>query len=152
MRLRAMIHLDDLSTRAARYKLEALGRESAEDRAELAHLLMIDYLRGWNGADEANIGRAEEYLRKAFATDRSVVLAHVAEGQIREAKGHLQGAIGALNEALRLNPDLAIAYAHKANALILGRAEKAPELLAKAISSDDADPGLCYWFYGARLF
>jgi adenylate cyclase len=153
MRLRTMAHLDDQSTRAARGRLEALVTKTAEDWAELAHVLMIDHLRSWNGATQENIGLAEKHLKKAYAINRSVPLAHVAEGQIREAKGHLQGAIGALNKALQLDPHLAIAYAHKANALILlGRAKKAPELLAKAISSGDPDPGLCYWFMGRAYF
>jgi tetratricopeptide (TPR) repeat protein len=146
------------NTLAARRELEkavALDPNSAEAWARLAHLSMTDYLRGWNSATEANIGEAEQYLQKAYAIDRSVALAHVAKGKIREAKGDLPGEIDALNEALQLDPNLAVAYAHKANALILlGRAQEAPELLRKAVQLSPRDPdlGLFYWFMGRAYF
>jgi tetratricopeptide (TPR) repeat protein len=116
---------------------------------------MIDYLRSWNNTTEELVVRAEEAVQKAYAIDRSVALAHVAEGKIREVKGDLHGEIDALNEALQLDPNLSVVYAHKANALILlGRAQGAPELLTKAIQLSPRDPelGLFYWFMGRAYF
>ena len=162
MRLRAMAHLiDKLSpqnTLAARREFEkavALDANSADTWAGLAHVLMIDYLRSWNNTTEELVVRAEEAVQKAYAIDRSVALAHVAEGKIREVKGDLHGEIDALNEALQLDPNLSVVYAHKANALILlGRAQGAPELLTKAIQLSPRDPelGLFYWFMGRAYF
>jgi tetratricopeptide (TPR) repeat protein len=116
---------------------------------------MIDFLRGWNSATNINILMADQAVQQAYALDRSVALAHVAESKIREVRGDLQGEIDALNEALKLDPYLADAYAHQANALILlGRAGEAPVLLTKAIGLSHGNPelGLCYWFMGRAYF
>jgi adenylate cyclase len=162
MRLRAMAYLiDKLSpqnTLAARRELDnAAARDpnSAETWAELAYVLMIDFLRGWNNATYDNVVLAESAVQKAYAIDRSVALAHLAEAKVREVKGDLQGQVDALNEALQLDRNLSIVYAHKANALILlGRAEEAPGLLTKAIQLSPRDPelGLFYWFMGRAYF
>jgi adenylate cyclase len=162
MRLRAMAYLiDKLSpqnTLAARRELDnAAARDpnSAETWAELAYVLIIDFLRGWNNATYDNVLLAESAVRKAYAIDRSVALAHLAEAKVREVKGDLQGQVDALNEALQLDRNLSIVYAHKANALILlGRAEEAPELLTKAIQLSPRDPelGVFYWFRGRAYF
>lgn len=131
-------------------------KQAAEAWAKLAHVLMIDYLRGWNNATEENVRLAEEALQKADALDRSVALAYVAKAKILEVKeGNLKGEIDALNEALKFDRNLADAYAHQANAhILLGEAEKAPELLTKAIQFSQGDPelGLCYWFMGRAYF
>ena len=147
-----MAHHTPQSNLAARREHETAA---AKALAGLAHSLMIDFLRGWNSATNINILMADQAVQQAYALDRSVALAHVAESKIREVRGDLQGEIDALNEALKLDPDLADAYAHKANALILlGRAQEAPELLTKAIELSHGDPelGLCYWFMGRAHF
>ena len=154
--------LTQRKTRVARDRLEkAVKRDphSAGAWAELAHVLMIDVLRSWNGATPTpeNVLPAERALEKAHdAINRAAALAHVAKAKICEVKeGDLQGEIDALTEALRLDPNLWVAYAHKANALILrGEAEKAPELLTKAIENSQSDPelGLFYWFMGRAYF
>lgn len=163
-----MAYLSAEETADERRKFE---KKAAEALAGLAHVLMIDYLRGWNNATNINILVAEQAVQKACALDPSVALAHVTKGQIREVEGDLKGAIDALNEALALDPELAIAHAHKANAhILLGEAEKAPKLLKeaierakeakraeetsepKAISSRDPELGLFYWFMGRAYF
>ena len=132
-----MAHHTPQSNLAARREHETAA---AKALAGLAHSLMIDFLRGWNSATNINILMADQAVQQAYALDRSVALAHVAESKIREVRGDLQGEINALNEALKLDPDLADAYAHKANALILlGRAQEAPELLTKAIELSHGD-------------
>lgn len=147
-----MAHWTPEKTLAARRDYK---KAAAEAWAELAHVLMIDYLRGWNNASDANIVQAKDALQKADALDRSVALAHVAKAKIHEVEGNLEDEIKALDDALKLDFDLADAYAHKANAHILqGEAEKAPELLTKAIQLSQGDPelGLCYWFMGRAYF
>jgi adenylate cyclase len=146
-----MAHLSAKDTLKARRKSE---RAAAAALAELAHVLMIDYLRGWNAATRINILMAEQAVQKACALDPSVALAHVVKGQISEVKGDLKSAIDAWEEALRLDPKLAIAYAHKANAKILqGQAEDALPLIEEAIKkASDPDHGLLYWFKGRAYF
>ena len=147
-----MAHLSAADTRVARRKFE---KDAAKALAELAHVLMIDYLRGWNDATKENIRLAEKALEKAYTIHRSVPLAHVAESKIREVKGDLEGSIESLDVALALDPGLADAYAHKANALILlGRAEEALDVLIKApeLSRGDPELGLLSWFKGRAYF
>jgi adenylate cyclase len=132
-----------------------LDPNSAEAWAQFANVLMIDYLRSWNNPTNNDLLLATQAVQRTYAIDRSVALAHVAEGKIREVKGDLRGEIDALNDALQLDPNLAVAYAHKANALILlGRAQEAPELLTKSIQLSPRDPdlGLFYWFMGRAYF
>ena len=147
-----MAHHTPQSNLAARREHE---KAAAKALAGLAHSLVIDFLRGWNSATNINILMAEQAVQQAYALDRSVALAHVAESKIREVRGDLQGEIDALNEALKLDPDLADAYAHKANALILlGRAKEALDVLKMAPEPNRGDPelGLFYWFMGRAYF
>jgi tetratricopeptide (TPR) repeat protein len=145
-------------TLAARRALEgslAVDPNSAEAWSELAYVLMIDFLRSWNNATQEVVAQAEEAVQKAYAIDPSIALTHLADGEIREVKGDLPGAIEALDRALQLDPYLSLAYAHKANALVLlGRAEEAPALLTKAIdlSPREPDVGMFYWFMGRAYF
>jgi len=147
-----MAHWTPEKTLAARREYE---KAAAKAWAGLAHVLMIDYLRGWNKATPENVVLAERALQKAYAIDQSVALAHIAKAKIREVKGDLEGEIDALNEALGLEPNLTDAYAHKANALILlGRAQEALEVLKRAPEPARGDPelGLFYWFMGRAYF
>jgi tetratricopeptide (TPR) repeat protein len=147
-----MAHLDEERTRGDRREFEQAAGEAL---AKLAHVLMIDYLRGWNDATEDNIRLAENALEKIHTLHQSVALAHVAEAKIREVRGDLPGEIAALTEALALNPDLADAYAHQANAwVLLGQAEKALKVLTEAIECGrrDPEPGLFSWFMGRAYF
>src|SRR5271165_37826 len=138
-----MAHTSDKITLTARR--EAL--------AELAHVLMIDYLRRWNGATKANIRLAKKHLDEVRKIGEPGALAHVVQGQIHEVEGNLKLAIGEWNKALEIDPKLAIAYAHKANAMILqGDAAAALPLVEDALKARDPDSGLLYWFKGRAHF
>jgi TolB-like protein/Flp pilus assembly protein TadD len=162
LRSHAMAYLIDKitpeNTLAARRALEkslALDPNSAEAWSELAHVMIIDVFRSWNNATTELLVQAEEAVRKAYAIDRSVALAHFAEGKIHQLKGDFQRALDALSEALQLDPNLAMAYAQKTPDLIyLGRAQEAPALVTKAIDLSPRDPdlGLFYWFKGHAYF
>jgi adenylate cyclase len=145
-----MAHWTPEKTLAERRQFE---KDAAKALAELAHVLMIDYLRGWNGATKKNIRQAEKALDKAYTIHRSVFpLAHLAESKIREVRGDLEGSIESLDAALKLAPDLADAYAHKANALtLLGRADEALKVLTEAPELS-REPGLFHWFMGRAYF
>jgi tetratricopeptide (TPR) repeat protein len=146
------------TTLASRQALEEalrLDPNWAEAWSELAYVLIIDFFRGWNDANNEVVEAAKQAVDKAYAIDRSIALTHLAEGKIREIEGDFLGEVDALDEALRLDPNLLVAYAHKANAMILlGRVQEAPALLEKAIALSPRDPdiGLFYWFMGRAYF
>jgi adenylate cyclase len=163
MRLRAMAYLIDKvtpeNTRAARRDLEksvADDPHSAQTWAELADVLTLDLLYGWNNASkEVEFVRAEEALQKSYAISRSIALAHVAEGRIWRIKGDHQRALDAFNDALQLDPNLVTALVAKAGQLTyLGRAHEATALVEKAInlSPQDPDLGRTYFVIGRAYF
>jgi adenylate cyclase len=163
MRLRAMAYLMDKvtpdNTLAARHDLEksvALDPYSAQSWAELADVLTLDLLYGWNNASkEVEFVKAEEALQKSYTISRSVALAHVVEGRIWRIKGDHQRALDAFNEALQLDPNLVTALVAKAGQLTyLGRAQEAPALVEKAIDLSPRDPdlGRTYFIIGRAYF
>jgi adenylate cyclase len=162
LRLHAMAYLIDpltpKSTLAARHDLKKaleLDPRSAEAWSRLAYVLIIDFFRGWNNAGEAEVEQAEAAVQNAYDLDQSIAIAHFVDGKIRQVKGDPLGALDALNEALRLDPNLAVAWAQKADELIfLGRAKESPDLVRTAIDLSPRDPdiGLFYWFMGHAYF
>jgi adenylate cyclase len=155
LRLRAMAYLTENespeSSLAARKALEAsLARDPQNVGAwsELAFLLASDFLRNWNHPTREDLARAEEALQKAFAIDRSIAVAHMADGFIRWANGDNQGALDAFDRAVELNPNLANAWAQKAMQFVfLGRAKEAPALVEKAITISPRDPALGFFYF-----
>jgi adenylate cyclase len=144
-----------LTSRKALEEALRLDPNWAEAWSQLAYVLIIDFFRGWNAANNEVVETAKQAVDKAYAIDRSIALTHLAEGKIREIQGDFLGEVDALDEALRLDPNLFVAYAHKANAMILlGRVQEAPALLRKAIALSPRDPdiGLFYWFMGRAYF
>ncbi len=151
LRLRAMASLTENETPenslAARKSFEAslaLDPHSAEAWSELALVLVRDFVRNWNHTTREELARAEEALQHAFvATNRSIAIAHLADGEIRRVKGDNQGALDAFDRALELNPNLAFACGRKALQLVfLGRAKEAPALVQRAITISPRDPDL----------
>jgi adenylate cyclase len=162
LRLRAMATLIDSTTpqhnyAARKYLLESLrlSPDSAIAWSQLADVLMRDYLNRWNEAADKDpnarkelLKQAELALQKAFSLDPTIALSHMDDGFIRRAKGDHQGALDAFERALALDPNLALAYAQKANQLVLtGRAREAPPLVLKAIRLSPIDPArsVFYW-------
>ena len=118
-------------------------------------MLVRDFMRNWNHAAGEQIASAEDALRKAFATAPWIATAYLADGYIRRVKGDHQGALEAFSRALDLNPNLALAWARKADQLVfLGRAEEAPAPVKKAITISPRDPalGLFYFIIGRAYF
>lgn len=168
LRLRAMALIinsfSEAHTLAARKFLEEsvkIDPRSAESWGQLAFLRVTDYLNRWNeakGDPEAGkrlLAGAEEALQEAFKVGPPVAIAHLADGFIRRAKGDHRGALDAYDLALHLNPNLALAYAQKANQLaLLGDASGAPPLVHKAIALSPLDPsiGVFYWILGRAYF
>jgi tetratricopeptide (TPR) repeat protein len=133
----------------------ALDPQNAEAWSQLALVLVRDFMRNWNHAAGEQIASAEDALRKAFATAPWIATAYLADGYIRRVKGDHQGALEAFSRALDLNPNLALAWARKADQLVfLGRAEEAPAPVKKAITISPRDPalGLFYFIIGRAYF
>jgi TolB-like protein/Flp pilus assembly protein TadD len=161
MRLRAMAYLIDKVTPenalAAIRDLEksvALDPYSAQAWSELAYLFVIQHVNNWDVTKEVVV-KAEQAVQKAYTLDRSVAITHVAEGWLRRVEGNHQGAVAAFDEALSLDPNLATAYAEKANELIyLGRSKEVPALVTKAIDLSPRDPelGKLYSIMGRAYF
>jgi adenylate cyclase len=155
LRLRAMAYLTENETPessfAARKSLEAslaIEPQNAESLSQLALVLVRECLHNWNYITRKDLDRAEEALQKAFAIDRSIAIAHLADGFIRRLRGDEQGALDAFDQALELNPNLALASAEKGIQLILvGRAKEAPALVEKAIATSPRDPALWLFYH-----
>jgi adenylate cyclase len=162
LRLHAMAYLigkiTPEKTRDARHALEeAVKRDptSAESWAELAWVLMTDFLANWNDAPDDLVKQAENAVQEAKKIDPSIALAHLAEGWVLREKGYHQFALNAFDEALQSDPNLATALVAKANQLLyLGRAPEAPALVKKAIELSPLDPdlGRFHWIMGRAYF
>jgi class 3 adenylate cyclase/TolB-like protein len=116
LRLRAMAYLIEhetpASSLAARKSLEAAlekDPDDAEALSQLALVLIRGYLRNWNHSTLDDVDRAEEAVRKALAINRSIAVAHVADGYIRQVKGDYNGALDAFDQGIVLNPNNALA-------------------------------------------
>ncbi|HJU17375.1 MAG TPA: adenylate/guanylate cyclase domain-containing protein [Stellaceae bacterium] len=165
LRLRAMALLLSPITHehhlAARRYLEEslrLGPESAEAWGQLANLMMNDYYNHWLRPGEKLkdlLREAEKAVRNALRLDPTVAIAHVAEGMVLRAHGDHLGALDAFDRAVQLDPNLARAWAQKANELVMvGRPEEAPALALRAITLSPRDPALpvYYWHIGRAYF
>jgi adenylate cyclase len=156
MRLRAMAGLAEKLTPEnsllARKSLEAsVARDpnSTEAWSQLAWVLALDYMNGWNQATrERELVQAREALRQAFAKAPALATAYYADGLIRRADGDQQGALESFEQARRLNPNYALAHAQNANQLIVvGRPNEAPALVEQAIAISPRDPSLGFFYH-----
>lgn len=150
-----MTPIKSLAARRDAEEAIRLDPGSAESWALLANVLVSDYLNRWNGAGKREVERAKEALQQALSLDSSVPLAHYAAGFIRRVDGDHEGALYELDEAIRLNPNFARAYAQKANELMfLGRPVEAVPVAEKAVRLSPRDPsiGVFYWVIGRAYF
>ena len=136
---------------------QSIGRDpdSAEAWARLAEITASDYLNRWNGTGRAQLDEAEDAVQKALVIDPNLALAHFANGLVQRARGEHHLAIEAFERTIELNPNFALAYAQKADELVLiGRPTEAQPLVEQAIRLSPRDPslGVCYWFAGRANF
>lgn len=129
--------------------------DNARLLALLAHVLMGDVLNGWNGAGKAEVDRAETAARKAIGLDRNVALAHFALGYVLRLRGDHPASLASFQEAIRIDPNFARAYAQAANALVfLGKPAEAIPMVEQALQLSPSDPaiGVFYWVKGRAYF
>ena len=129
--------------------------DNARLLALLAHVLVGDVLNSWNGAGQAEVDRAETAARKAIGLDRNVALAHFALGYVNRLRGDHPASLAAFNEAIRIDPNFARAYAQAANALVfLGKPAEAIPMVEQALQLSPNDPaiGVFHWVKGRAYF
>jgi TolB-like protein/Flp pilus assembly protein TadD len=141
-----------------RHHVEA-GLKADPDNARLwgllASVLTVDLINGWNGAGEPEVDRAEAAAKKAISLDYNTQLAHHALGWVNRLRGKHQAALDAFNEAVKIDPNFARAYAQVANEMVfLGNAKSAIPVVEKAIqlSPDDPYVGGFRWVEGRAYF
>jgi adenylate cyclase len=124
--------------------------DNARLLALLAHVLMGDVLNGWNGAGKAEIDRAETAARKAIDLDRNVALAHFALGYVLRLRGDHPASLASFQEAIKIDPNFARAYAQAANALVfLGKPAEAIPMVEQALQLSPDDPAIGV-FHGVK--
>jgi len=121
----------------------------------LASVLTGDVLNGWNGAGKPEVDRAEAAAKKAISLDHDTPLAHYALGYVHRLEGDHKAALAAFNEAIKIDPNFAKAYAQAANEMVfLGDANGAIPLVEKAaqLSPNDPSIGMFLWVKGRAFF
>ena len=121
----------------------------------LANVLTSDVLNAWNGAGKPEVDRAETAAKKAISLDHNTPLAHYALGFVYRLRGNHEAALDAFNEAIKIDPNLAKAYAQAANEMVFtGNARGAIPLAEKAAQLSPQDPsiGVFHWVKGRAYF
>jgi adenylate cyclase len=144
-----------LVVRAMLRRAIQLDPGSAEAWARLAEVIVSDYLNRWNPTGEDPIAEAEEAVRKALLIEPVNALARLVYGLIHRARGDYHSALEAYSQAIELDQNFALAYAHKGNALtLIGRPAEAVELVEHALRLNPHDPsiGIFHWVLGRANF
>jgi adenylate cyclase len=135
------------------------GLKADPDNARLLGLLAFkltsEVLNGWNKAGDAEVERADATARKAISLDPNVPLAHHALGWVHRLRGNHRAALAAFEEAMRIDPNFAAAYAQAANEMVfLGDAQGAIAMADKAAELSPKDPsfGVFMWVKGRAQF
>jgi adenylate cyclase len=141
-----------------RHDAEA-GLQADPDNARLLGLLATvltgDVLNGWNGAGKPEVVRAEDAAKKAISLDYNTPSAHYALGYVHRLHGNHPAALAAFNEAIKIDPNFARAYAQAGNEMVFtGNASGAIPLAEKAaqLSPNDPSIGVFHWVKGRAYF
>jgi adenylate cyclase len=111
--------------------------------AGIAYLLNFHVVYGWTDTPDQTLGRALRAGQLAVSTDDKDPFAHFALGRTLALQGNFEAAIAELEQAIDLNPNLALAYYGLGFALTWsGRAREALPHFHKAIRQSPHDPAL----------
>jgi adenylate cyclase len=140
-------------------RLTEAGLKTDPDNAkllgQLASSLTSDILNSWNGAGRPEADRAEVAARRAISLDHNTPKAHYAMGYVYRLHGDHQAAIGAFNEAVKIDPSYTKAYVQAANEMVfLGRPRDAIPMVEDALqrSPNDTSIGVFHWVKGRACF
>ena len=135
------------------------GLQADPDNARLLGLLATvltgDVLNGWNRAGKPEVDRAEAAAKKAISLDYNTPSAHYALGYVHRLRGNHKAALDAFNEAIKIDPNFARAYAQAGNEMVFtGNASGAIQMAEKAaqLSPNDPSIGVFYWVKGRAHF
>jgi tetratricopeptide (TPR) repeat protein len=121
----------------------------------LATVLASDVLNAWNDAGKPEVDRAEAAARRAISLNPHTAVAHYALGYVHRLRGNHEAALSSFNDAIRIDPYLAKAYAQAGNVMVfLGNARGAIPLVEKATQLSPQDPsiGPFFWIKGRAYF
>jgi tetratricopeptide (TPR) repeat protein len=114
----------------------------------LGNALALSVMGRYSSDPAATLVRADAVIAKAIAAAPRHAQAHLAKGNTLRARKAFDEAALSYGTAIALNPNLATAYAYKANNSILaGRSAEAFDLIDKAIRLSPHDPYLSVWQY-----
>ena len=115
----------------------------------LATGLAINVVSLWTAAREDDLLRAEALAARAMAVDPHDAQCHYAMGFVRRMQSRFDEAIGELDAAIRLNPNMHLAYNTLAiTKALAGRSEEALSHFADAIRLSPRDPLLFVGYFG----
>lgn len=146
--------LDEILSDASRQK-------DPETWAFYAHVRCCDYLNRWNGADAAELAKAEDAVKKALLLDPNHRRALYVSAFLHRARGRHRDALTAFERVIAAKPDatdrmIAVAYAQSgAQWMYLGHLDRTRELVDKAIAITQPDSpalGVFYWIAGRVPF
>lgn len=129
--------------------------ENARLLALLAAVLISDVLNSWNNAGPAEVDRAEALAKRAIELEYNISRAHYALGFVHRVRADHAAALASFEEAIRIEPNMARAYAQAANQKVfMGDARGAIPLAEKAIeiSPKDRSIGVFYLVLGRAYF
>jgi adenylate cyclase len=135
--------------------LDLLDQSAAETAARTATTVLCQYLNHWDGAEPAELARAEAAIAAALAHNPQLYLAHYAKGFLCRTRGQHQDAVNAFDETIRYAPEFARAYAQKGEDLVfLGRPAEAVAQVERAleINPNSSVRGYFYWVIGHARF
>ena len=111
--------------------------------AGIAYLLNFHVIYGWTDTPDQTLGQALRAGQLAVSSDDKDPFAHFALGRTQTLQGDFETAIAELEQAIDLNPNLALAYYGLGFALTWsGRAREALPHFHKAIRQSPHDPAL----------
>jgi TolB-like protein/class 3 adenylate cyclase/Tfp pilus assembly protein PilF len=139
----------DSNIEAQRYYEQAVALDPnyAEAWAHLGQIHTLNGQFGWVEDIEAADARAKQLAEKSIELDPEIPFSRFAYARIlaRDSIGQHQRAIEQSKKAIELDPNYADAYAYLGQLYITtGQAEKAPDLVRKAMR---INPVIPFWYY-----